>query len=268
MLLVHCGLIFYRPILARRGREYSNYINGHGEYQRHDWNVAPFADVLRSHKGSMVWSNLSNPWFADYIGFVFGWDVRLVNIGTSRDIMDFKIPQPKLETPPEYVFLENKRGGSLHGGTLVAQNTELSLLKIDSRRLPILDIDNPNGLEGDAAAPFFWLGTKPTTLMLLSPAGGGSLFSGRFTIGPSNPALRAVDLTITSDAGMGPQHFRVAAGLQELAVHTKAGLNHFTIQVENAAVRFLPSDPRPLLLRVDELHFQPVVREPAGVLSR
>jgi hypothetical protein len=272
MLLVHCGLAVCRPILAWPGLDYPNYIVTHGEYKHHDWNVAPFAAVLEAHKGSMVWSDLANPWLADYIGFVFGWDVRVINIGTSRDIMDFNIPQPSLETPPEYLFLENNRGSAFYGAKQVAQNTELSLLKIDGLTLPILDIDNdidnPNGLEGGANAPSFWLGTKPATLTVLSPAGGGSLLCGRFTIGPSKPALRAVDLTITSDTGWGPEHLRVAAGQQQFAVHTKLGLNHFTIQVENAAIRFPPSDPRPLLLRVDELHFQPEAHGPGGSLSR
>jgi hypothetical protein len=138
----------------------------------------------------------------------------------------------------------------------VAQNAELSLVKTDSLRMPILEVDNPNGVEGSAGAPFFWLGTKPATLMVFSPDGGRSTLAGRFTIGPSNPTLRVVDLTITSDAGEGPRHFKVAPGRQEFAVQTRPGLNHFTLQVENAAVKFLPSDRRPLLLRVDEMQFR------------
>jgi hypothetical protein len=256
-----------RPVLAWRGSEYPNYIHGHGEYRRHDWNVAPFAAVLGSHKGSTVWSDLSNPWLADYISLVFGWDVRLVNIGSSRDFMELKIAKPIPKIPPEYVFVENKKGATLQG-SLSAQNTELSLLRIDGSTLPILDIDNPNGMEGATNATFFWLGTGRATLTVLSPAGGRSLVSGRFTIGPSNPTLSAVDLTITPDDGRAPQHLRVPAGRQQFAIHTKPGLNHIGVQVENAAIRFLPSDPRPLLLRVDELRFERDTDEPPGALRR
>jgi hypothetical protein len=254
MLLIQCGLAFCRPVLAWRGWEYPNYINGHGEYKRHDWNMAPFAAVLESHNGAVVWSDLSNAWLADYVGFVFGWDVRVANIGTSRDIVDFKIPQPRPTTGPEYVFVE-RAGGVNHGAALAAQNTELSLLKTDPISLPILSLQNPNGLEGGDATPFFWLGTKAATLTLLSPT-SASVMSGQFGIGPSNPPnLGAVDLTLTSGVGR-PQHFRVAAGRQEFAVLTNPGLDHITLQVENPAVRFLPSDARPLLLRVDNLRFQ------------
>ena len=216
--------------------------------------VKTFAAVLRAHKGAVVWSDISDPWLADYLGFVFGWDVRLVNIGTSRDILDFKIPQPALESPPEFVFTENRRGG-FRGGDRV-RNTELTLLRMDGLGASLLDIDNPNGLEGSSDAPFFWLGTQSAKLLVLSSAGGRSLLSGRFTIGPSNPALREVDLTVASDASLVPQHLKVRPGQQQFVVYTRPGLNHFTLKVENPAVRFLPADPRPLLLRVDELRFQ------------
>ncbi len=253
MLLIQLGLAFSRPILAWRGQEYPNYIASHGEYRRHDWNVAPFASVLKLHPGATVWSDLSNPWVADYLGLVFGWDVHLVNIGTSRDKEEFKVPPPSLQPPPEYIFVER---GALPSGLQVAHNTELALLKTSGSTLPVTEIQNANGLEGTPQQPFFWLGTKPAELSVFSVTNGTALLSGRFTIGPSTaPNLRTIHMTVTSGAGV-PQQFSFVAGQQQFPVRTVVGLNRVTLQVNDPAVRLLPADPRPLLVRVDGLYLE------------
>jgi len=254
MLWSQCGLAFSRPILAWRDWEYPNYINGHGEYKRHDWNMRPFTAVFEGHRGSIVWSDLSNPWLADYVGLVFGWDVRIDNIGSSRDIDEFKIPQPWLGKWPDYLLVERSPGVN-YGGALVAQNSELSLLRTDGGTEPILSIANANGLEGSEGTPFFWLGTKPVTVTVFSPT-ESSVLTARFGIGPSNPDLHAADLIVTSDADGAPQHIMVTPGTQEIQVHTRPGLNQITIQDENPVVRSLPTDPRPLLLHVEDLRFK------------
>lgn len=256
MLAVQCFLVCVRPVMAYRGWEYSNYIMGHGEYKRHDWNMASFAEVLRSHKGTIVWSDLSNPWLADYFGLVFGWDDRVINVGTSRDSEEFQVPQPPLDRAPEFVLVENSMAGISYGNGVAAHNSELSLVKIDGVQLPILDIANPNGVERGTAGPFFWLGTKPAILTVLSTTRGMAQVSGRFMIGPSNPSLRAVDVVISSNASLEKRHLRIEPGYQQFAVPTAPPLTRLTIRAENPAIQLLPGDLRPLLLRVDELRLQ------------
>jgi hypothetical protein len=259
MLLVQYGYAVARPVRAFIGVDDPNYIAEHGEYKRHDWNMAPFTDALRSHRGVTVWSNISNPWLADYIGLVLGWDVHLVNVGTSRDLEELHAPRQTLGRQPEYLFLESdsSRPAIFPAGDLLAKNTELALIKLNGKVLTVIGINNPNGLEGDPHTPFFWLGGKPSVVSVLSPGSGCSLLKGRFTIGPSSAArTKEVHLTLASDAGSGRQHVMVRDGWHQFLVRTKSGLNRFTLQVDDPPVRFLPSDRRPLLLRVDDLRFQ------------
>jgi hypothetical protein len=262
MLFIEAGLAFCRPVLAWRGLEYPQYISGHGEYRRHDWNVASIASVLNAHPGANVWVDVSNPWVADYIGLVFGWNVHLVNVGTSRDIEDFKVP-PNLQTSPEYLLVEKRASNN---GSIVAQNSELALLKAGGGTLPVTEIENPNGVEGNPQQPFFWLGTQPVKLSVFSTAAGTALLSGKFTPGPSTaPNLGVIHMSVASDAAPAPQQFTLKPGVQQLPVHILVGLNRITLQVNDPAVRFLPADRRPLLVRLDALRLDREECRPAAV---
>ena len=261
MLFIEAGLAFYRPVLVRRGLEYGEYIISHGEYRRHDWNLASFASVLNAHPGANVWVDVSNPWVADYISLVFGWNVHLVNVGTSRDIEDFKTPPPNLETPPEYIIVEKSAS---NGESPEAQNSELALLKAGAKLL-VTEIENPNGVEGSPQQPFFWLGTQPVKVSVFSSAAGTARLSGNFTMGPSTaPNLGAIHLSVASDTAPAPHPFTLKPGVQQLPVPVRTGFNRITLQVNDPAVRFLPEDRRPLLVRLDGLRLELEECQPAA----
>ncbi len=266
MLLVQGAYAASRPFLAWLGHDYPNYIAGHGEYRRHDWNPAPFARVFRSGDDLTVWSNMSNPWVADYLGLVFGWDVHLVNIGTSRDIEERHAPRQTLDRPPQYLFVEDSFSDPAFPGanTPAANNAELSLYKLPDHGILLTNVKNPNGMEGPRSSPFFWLGGPATVVSVVSTTDGCSLLSGRFSIGPSNPELKSAHLTVDSDAGGGPQHCAVIAGQARLRLRTRRGLNRITIQVDEPPLRFLANDPRPLVLRMDDLRIQEEACEANG----
>jgi hypothetical protein len=253
LLVIQCGLAFYRPWLAMRGADYAGYIQSNGEYRRHDWNLGPFERILRPYRGLTVWSDVSNPWVSDYIGFVLGWDVHLVNLGASFDVVAAGAPRQHTNRRPDYLVVDGFGAGPHHGGGVaVARAGELSLLRIDEAPT-IAAVENPNGVDGSADAPLLWMGGHPAILHIVAPANGCAVLRARFLLGPSAPDLPYRHLTLSTQAESAPQHVLVKGGPQELHFRTARGLNDVLLEVEEKATVLPPADPRPLVLGVADL---------------
>src|SRR5207237_2578265 len=61
--------------------------------------------------------------------------------------------------------------------------------------------DNPNGLEGPAEQPFFWIGKGTTTIDVLANRPGTVAVQGEFGWGPSLPETNRRRLRIRTSAG-------------------------------------------------------------------
>jgi hypothetical protein len=248
-LLVQCGLAVYRPWLALSKTDYANYIMGHGEYQRHDWNLRSLEAVLNAGRGLTVWSAVSNPWLSEYLGLVLGWKVHLVNIGASRDFAELGARKQSTAQVPQYLIAEN---GVLNGSLgIVAQNAEVSLVSLQ-QGVQVLEVSNPNGVEGPAKSPFYWLGGKPSVVKFLDMGATSVVLEARFTLGPSLPKLPYRDLLVSSNHSP-QQRVVVRQGIQDIRIPAVQGLNEIVIEVEEKPAVLLPNDPRPLLLRMDQL---------------
>jgi hypothetical protein len=257
-LAIQCGLAFYRPWLAAHGTDYAGYIEGHGEYRRHDWNLGPFERVLGLQQGLTVWSAVSNPSIADYIGLVLGWEVHLVNLGANHEGAAVGAPRQHVDRRPDYLIVESSRFGSgRHQGDspLVARTADLTLLHLGETPV-IAEIDGPNGPEGSADNPSFWIGENATILHIVAPADGCAVLQARFLLGPSRPELAYRHLTLATPADSVPQHVLVKDGLSELHFRTARGINDVSLEVEEKANLLLPRDMRPMLLRVDDLRLE------------
>ncbi|HTS51216.1 MAG TPA: hypothetical protein VMH05_24885 [Bryobacteraceae bacterium] len=262
-LLLQCGLALDRPWLAASGGDYANYIQGHGEYRRHDWNIAALDAVLQGQKGITVWSDLSNPWLSEYLELALGAEVHLVNIGASRDFQDFPIPRQSITQRPQYLIVENSQLGALSSPP-VARTSEISLLPCPAGRSAIiLSVHAPNGIEGSPKGPFFWMGGGPAAIEFLSFENSAVTFQGRFSLGPSRPGLSYRSLSIAS-AGP-PQHIKVEEGIQEFRVPAVRGLNRVSLEVEEQPTFFIPTDTRPLMLRIDDLKIENADRAAASL---
>ena len=264
-LLLQCGLAVDRPWLASSGGDYANYIQGHGEYRQHDWNIAALDAVLHGQKGITVWSDLSNPWLSEYLELALGAEVHLVNIGASRDFQDFSIPRQSTTQRPQYLIVENSQTGAISSPP-VARTSEISLLQCPAGQTAIiLSVHTPNGVEGLPKKPFFWMGGGPATIEFLSFENAAVTFQGRFSLGPSRPGLSYRSLSIASS---GPQqHIKVEEGIQEFRVPAVRGLNRVSIEVEEQPTFFIPTDTRPLMLRVDSLKVENGGNQLLGLLD-
>jgi hypothetical protein len=252
-LAIQCALAVYRPWLAMHGAGYAGYVDDHGDYRRHDWSLNPFERVLKPQRGLTVWSDVSDPWVSDYIGLVLGWDVHLVSLGASRDVVEGTAPRQPIDRQPDYLIVESSSfsAGSHHGGGMVvAQTGDLSLLRADGTPA-IAAVENPNGLEGGADIPFFWMGGGPTILHVVAPSDGCAVLRARFLLGPSGPDLPSRHLTLTT-GDSSRQQVLVKDGLQDLHFRTAKGVNDVLLEVEEKATVALRGDRRSLLLGVDD----------------
>jgi len=139
---------------------------------------------------------------------------------------------------------------------VVAHTADLALLRVDWTPT-IAGFENPNGLERAVDGPFFWMGGNPTILHVVAPADGCAVLRARWLLGPSRPDLPYRHLTLATQGDSAPQRVLVKDGVQELHFRTARGLNHVSLAVEEKATVLLPSDKRPLLLRVDYLSIEP-----------
>ena len=98
------------------------------------------------------------------------------------------------------------------------------------------------------------MGGGPTTIEFLSFENGAVTFQGRFSLGPSRPGLAYRSLSIASSGP--PRHIKVEEGIQEFRVPAVRGLNRVSLEVEEKPTFFIPTDTRPLMLRVDDLKIE------------
>jgi len=263
-MLAQVGLAMWRPITAFIGKDYANYISEHGEYRRHNWNVAPFRKIFQTQRRLTVWSDVQNPWVSEYLGLALGWDVNLINLGASRDFAELQAKRQSYRFA-KYIIVDNCYGDTKL--KIVARTPELILLQLPEDGVLIKSVQNPNGVEGPPASPFFWMGGPATLITFISQRTGYSVVQARFSLGPGRLNLPCRTLLITSKAEPQVRRIIIRPGVQDFCVRTLIGVNEMTLAVEEEARSFLPTDNRPLLLRVDELQMAPVALFTVGTES-
>jgi hypothetical protein len=271
-LLIQVGLGFYRIGLGSSGKEYPNYILQHGEYRRHDWNVAAFSSVLRRDKYPTVWVSVSNSWVSEYLGLAFGWETNLVNLdGVTRENRNFAGGQQRLSGVPDYLIVDRNSWLRMDPPShVVAQVADLELIKTPPevwRTAVLLRVLNPNAIERDSqGSQFFWMGGDATLFRLFAPGEGDAIIRARFLMGPSLPERSDRNLLIESSANDEVQYATITETSQAIRVPVRRGLNVVALRViDQPSVDALPNgDKRPLLLRVDGLQ---VDLELAGKVS-
>ena len=266
-LVIQCGLGISRTGYAYAGRDYRNYIWHHGEYRRHDWGVAAFSNVFDNKKASSLWISAGNTWVSEYLGFVFGWNMNVLNLdGVTRGGRNFsKMSQTPFELP-QYLILSRDSYQNFDdiAPFVVAENSELMLVRVSSKLLqksvwlgiqnPVwLGIQNPNGVETESQGKkFFWMGGGATSIRLFSPADGEVLLKAKYVMGPSLPEKSHREMIISSDAGAQAQHIFVTEAVREIRVPVKQGVNEISLKIADLpSMAKLPNgDTRPLLLGV------------------
>lgn len=251
-----CILALLRIPAARRGAEYAGYLEHHGEYRRHQWDLAPLVRALHGRSGATVWYLVSNQWMGDYLGLVLGWDVKLMSLQPARDVAVLGAPRPRLTGLPDFIITDQP--GFTAGAR--ARAGRLSLLSLSDRNRPvILEVLNPNGIEGEGSAPFLWLGGGRTVIRLISAASGCALLHGRFILGPSAPDPNRGTLVLSGSAVTGVQRVVIHPGVAGVQFPVAAGINEIAVRVAERPVAFAPGDPRPLMVRLERLRAQSLV---------
>jgi len=249
-----------RPVLAVWKHEYPHYIAHHGEYRRHIWDISEFQKILAGQRGITVWSDVSNAWVSEYLDFALGEQVKFINIGADLDVLQLHAkPQERFQLP-QYIIAENATLSSTTrsaSSDIVARTPELALIRPNSAGATLVAVSNPNGLEkGGDGRTFFWMGNKPTIFSVMSSTNGCAQLSGSAILGPSsNLPYRTISV-----GGVSNLDSKVGIVLREGQFHwlvrLRAGSNDVSVAIQEPATRYLPADPRPLLLRVDNLKLE------------
>jgi len=136
-LVIQCGLGISRIGYAYAGSDYRNYIIGHSQYRRHDWNLVSFSKVFDEEKATSVWISAGTPWVSEYLGFVFGWDMNVLNLDGVRGRSNVsKMSQTRFELP-QYLILSRDSYQNFDeiAPFVAAQNSELMLVRVSPKLL-------------------------------------------------------------------------------------------------------------------------------------
>jgi hypothetical protein len=249
-----------RPAMAVWKRDYPHYIVHHGEYRRHIWDISEFQKILAGRQGVTVWSDVSNPWISEYLDFALGGQVKFINIGADLDVLQLHARPQERSQLPQYIIADNAMLGSTTRGAatgIVARTPELALIRTNSVGATLVSVSNPNGLEkGADGRTFFWMGNMPTIFTVMSSTNGCAQLSGSAILGPSSDLpyrTLSVGGVSTSDPGAS---ITLREGEFHWPVRLRAGFNEVTVAIKESPTRHLPTDSRPLLLRVDNLRLE------------
>jgi hypothetical protein len=246
-------LALARPVLAYAGRDYTGYISGHGEYRRHDWAIGVIDRTLEAQPGATVWAYLQNPWVAEYAALAIGEHVRYVDLSGALDHPVASAGTLRRTHPPDYILLDRQtidRNEGLKKRAIV--DGDFALLSSTDGPL-LLGVDNANGAEHVAGEPFFWMGGPPSHLTVLSPSDGCARVRGNFLPGPSRPESSIQHIVVTDELGRRAPVVVTRAEPASLPIALKQGLNVVAFQIEETPTTAVPNDPRPLLLRANQL---------------
>jgi hypothetical protein len=145
---------------------------------------------------------------------------------------------------------------SSEAADIVARTAEFSLLRPAVGRPILTSVTNPNGLEKTAdGRTFFWMGDKPTVFTVISTTNSCAQLSGEAIFGPSS-SLRYRTIEASGASTPDPGCVILQGGKFHCPVRLQAGFNELSEVVKEPATSFLPADPRPLLLRVDNLNLE------------
>jgi hypothetical protein len=128
-LVIQCVLGVYRIAYAKSGDGYLRYMSNTGGYRQHDWKVDFFMKNIKENNCGSLGLDVANAWYAEYLAFVFGWDVHVINLRGVGGYHDYNIiGHQKLNPVPTCLIIDNQ-SGFLKNAKVLDKNSELSLIK-------------------------------------------------------------------------------------------------------------------------------------------
>jgi len=126
-LVLQCSFGIYRVLVVAYGA-IPSYISNHGYYLQHDWNVDSFLKYIKKNKINSFGICIKDPWIYEYFGFVFGYDIHLVNLCRLQDRNGNVINIQEIKKYPSHILL--KKGSFCSDGKILeVENTEYELIK-------------------------------------------------------------------------------------------------------------------------------------------
>lgn len=153
-----------------------------------------------------------------------------------------------------------KKQCELTGQQVVAENSEIALVKYNQSKITCFDVSNPNGIEVVNNNEFYWLGNQKTLIDIQSSFAGIISIVADFTMGPSLPEMTERTLLVTTVINGRSQSFNliIRTGRNTIEIPVSKGNNKIELSVlDEPTVYSLPNgDPRVLLLGLQNIQVQ------------
>ena len=248
-----------RNINAGTRNEYLNYITHNAYYRQYDFDLSPLQKLLNQLAPSNIWIVIQDPAYIDYINLVFGWDHHVSNFSDAINQMEDSTEKTGEQHIPDFLILYKKQC-ELTGQQVVAENSEIALVKYNQSKITCFDVSNPNGIEVVNNNEFYWLGNQKTLIDIQSSFAGIISIVADFTMGPSLPEMTERTLLVTTVINGRSQSFNfiIRTGRNTIEFPVGKGNNKIELSVLNEpTVHSLPNgDPRVLLLGLQNIQVQ------------
>lgn len=130
-LLLQCSFGVYRVIMVDLGKD-AGYMESHSEYNHHDWHVASFEKIFKNKKIDYLGLDIKNNWVVEYLGFVFGWDMHVVDLYGVRNRDEGNKILGWQSLPKQFTYILISKDEPLvrkYKDKIVASNKELVLVE-------------------------------------------------------------------------------------------------------------------------------------------
>lgn len=126
-LVFQCGFGLYRVVMVSCGK-IPSYIANHGDYLKHDWNADIFLEYFKKNTVNVLGIYVPNSWEAEYFGFVFGYNMHVINLNGIQNRDGKIISSSRMDKFPSYIIIKK----DFWCGTknmVEAENSEYKLIK-------------------------------------------------------------------------------------------------------------------------------------------
>lgn len=128
-LILQCVLGFARINHAIKVKDYPMYISNHGEYRQHDWNVDNFTNAIQLNHCHALAIDFPYNWLAEYLNFVFGWNIHIVNMYGVNDRSGYLLGKQTISNNLDCMLINNQSVLPIYA-KILSKNHEISLIKL------------------------------------------------------------------------------------------------------------------------------------------
>lgn len=130
-LLVQCTFGIFRSFFVPTFRQNMLFMSSTSNQKHHDWDILPFKKRLGNQKTEYLGLDIRDTWLVEYLGFVFGWDLHVIDLHGIREREGNKAVAWQ-SLPKQFTYLLISKDEPLikkYKSKVIASNSELVLVE-------------------------------------------------------------------------------------------------------------------------------------------